>query len=81
MKQKLAIALSLGVAATGLPVSSCQPQQQGNGPDVDSVKYEVIDEDEGDWSDMEREVFGDDTTKNTPEEKEFRRSYKEKHNQ
>jgi predicted small secreted protein len=80
MKKTLAIVLSLGVAATELSGCRSQNQQQGNGPDVDSVKYEIIKQDEGDWRDMERGAFGDDTTQNTPDEKELRRLYQEKHN-
>ena len=62
-----------------LGMTGCHQSQQA-GPDVDSIAYEITDSAEGTWSDMEREVFGDDPSKDTSEKAELRKLFKNKHN-
>ena len=62
-----------------LGMTGCHQSQQA-GPDVDSIAYEITDSAEDTWRDMEREVFGDDPSKDTPEKAELRKLFKNKHN-
>ena len=78
--KKVTIAWLSGLACLSLlGMTGCHQSQQA-GPDVDSIAYEITDSAEGTWSDMEREVFGDDLSKDTPEKAELRKLYKNKHN-
>lgn len=71
----------LTLAAVALTAVACSNKNSAPTPepDVNDAEYTIIDESEGTWSDMEREVLGDDPSADDSLKSELRRLFRKKH--